>query len=127
MFLGYQGDLLAFVANTREELENLPMVELTKIDFTTEPVEMVENTYYIGEEAIKTAKQTVVRNYKNNLLKTEVDPVVTNPLRWTDMSEEEQEIYKNYRIYLRDYTDTEGWENQNPMTLEEWKAAESSK
>lgn len=31
MFLGYQGDLVVFTAETREELENIPCVRFTKI------------------------------------------------------------------------------------------------
>ena len=34
MFIGYQNDKIAFVADTREELENLPCVILDKIEET---------------------------------------------------------------------------------------------
>lgn len=122
MFLGYQGDVLVCIAETRDELENCFDIEFTRIDFTTNSVEKVNDVYYIGEEAIKEAKQKAVREYRNSLLRAEVDPVVSNPFRWAEMSEEMHEIYKNYRIYLCDYTNAEGWENQNPMTLDEWKA-----
>ena len=62
-----------------------------------------------------------VRFIRNEYLRTFVDPVVSNPLRWQEMTEEEQNIYVNYRHYLLDYTETENWWLQNPMTLDEWK------
>ena len=34
MFLGYQNDKIAFVADTREELENMPCVTLDRIEET---------------------------------------------------------------------------------------------
>lgn len=34
MFLGYQNDKIAFIADTKEELENLPCVTLDKIEET---------------------------------------------------------------------------------------------
>jgi hypothetical protein len=34
MFIGYQNDKIAFMANTREELENLPCVTLDRIEET---------------------------------------------------------------------------------------------
>ena len=34
MFIGYQNDKIAFVADTREELENMPCVTLDKIEET---------------------------------------------------------------------------------------------
>jgi hypothetical protein len=37
------------------------------------------------------------------------------------ITEEERQQYKEYRKYLRDYTETEGWYESNPLTFEEWK------
>ena len=34
MFLGYQNDKISFIANTREELENIPCVSLDRIEET---------------------------------------------------------------------------------------------
>lgn len=56
MFLGMQNDLIAMVAETREELENMPCVEFTDIVETNEPVEMVNCTYYVGINAIQNAQ-----------------------------------------------------------------------
>lgn len=125
MFIGYQGELKAFVGETREELENLPMVELTEIrevDFA----EMYNGVIYDDEDELIEAKKTYVRGIRNRYLVEYVDGAVSNPLRWADMSEELKEMYTNYRIYLLDYTETENWWEQNPMTLDEWKDSEES-
>jgi hypothetical protein len=42
------------------------------------------------------------RNYK---LQNEVDPIVSNPLRWADLSPEQQQAYSNYRRALLDITE----------------------
>jgi hypothetical protein len=34
MFIGYQNDKIAFIAKTREELENMPCVTLDRIEKT---------------------------------------------------------------------------------------------
>lgn len=47
----------------------------------------------------------VVRTVRNNKLQTEVDPVVSNPLRWNDMTEQQQNDWKNYRLALLAITD----------------------
>lgn len=36
------------------------------------------------------------------------------------ITEELREQYKNYRVYLRDYTKENNWFEQNPLMLEEW-------
>ena len=124
MFLGMQNDLIALVAETREELENAPCMEFTEIIETQEPVEMVGGTYYMGEEAIISAKQEQVRHVRNTYLEIYVDPVVSNPLRWADLTPEEQQQYADYRRYLLDYTTTDNWWEQNPLTFDEWKQGE---
>ena len=56
MFLGKQNDLIAVIAETREELENMPCMEFTEIIETDEPVEMVNCKYYVGDTDIQNAK-----------------------------------------------------------------------
>lgn len=53
MFIGYQNDKIVFVAETREELENLPCVTLDKIDET-------DKTYFLhnGEYVCKKLEPT---------------------------------------------------------------------
>lgn len=48
MFLGYQNDKIAFVAETKEELENLPCVTLDKIE-ETDKTYFLHNGSYVCE------------------------------------------------------------------------------
>lgn len=66
------------------------------------------------------SEQNRVRSIRNSYLEQFVDPVVSNALRWADMSEEEKQIYIDYRRYLLDFTEQENWWESNPLTLEEW-------
>ena len=50
-----------------------------------------------------------VRGQRNWLLQSEVDPVVTNPLRWADLTTEEQNAWAAYRTALLDITDQAGF------------------
>jgi hypothetical protein len=66
---------------------------------------------YVEPTAEELAIQADVeaRQYRRSLLETAVDPLVTNPLRWADMSVEEQERIKIYRQALLDITDQVGY------------------
>lgn len=50
-----------------------------------------------------------VRYERDSLLAREVDKVVTNPLRWADLSAEKQAEWIQYRRDLLDITDQEGF------------------
>lgn len=50
-----------------------------------------------GEEAMER-----LRKYRDSLLTNNVDPIVTNPLRWNDLTEEKQQEWKDYRQALLD-------------------------
>lgn len=125
MFIGYQNDLKAFVAETREELENLQFVELTNIE-EVPFAEMYNGVIYDNQEELTTAKQDFVRSIRNQYLVDYVDGAVSNPLRWADMSQELKDMYTNYRLYLLNYTKEENWWKSLPLTLEEWKDGERS-
>jgi hypothetical protein len=47
-----------------------------------------------------------VRSKRDRLLAEEVDSVVTNPLRWADLTAEQQTAWTNYRRALLDITTT---------------------
>lgn len=130
MFVAYQrqkdeqgNDFMhaAFLNENEENLRNMPFVvidEIKEVEFAV----MYNGKIYEDESEYNNARKESVRQLRNSLLTEEVDPVVTNPLRWSDMSEEDQNMYKNYRKYLLDYTEQENWWEQNPKTLEEWRA-----
>ena len=62
-----------------------------------------------------------VRDVRNRYLEKFVDPVVSNPLRWADMDEDDQQLYVKYRLYLLSYTDKENWWKKNPLSMPEWE------
>jgi hypothetical protein len=48
--------------------------------------------------------KNLVRDARNEKLKTEIDPVVSNFLRWNSLSAEKQKEYEDYRQHLLDIT-----------------------
>ena len=56
-------------------------------------------------------KSTDVRLLRNELLVTDVDPIVTNPLRWADLSAEKQQEWTDYRTALLNVPQQAGFPN----------------
>ena len=52
---------------------------------------------------------TQVRAERNSKLVEEVDPIVTNPLRWADLTAAKQAEWTQYRTDLLDITDQAGF------------------
>lgn len=50
-----------------------------------------------------------VRHIRNSKLTREVDPIVTNPLRWAELTAEKQTEWTQYRRDLLDITEQEGF------------------
>lgn len=50
-----------------------------------------------------------VRGQRDYLLSEEVDPIVSNPLRWADMTTAEQNAWSQYRTDLLNITDQAGF------------------
>ena len=61
-------------------------------------------------------KQSQVRAVRNRYLEQTDKYMITD----YPISDEERELYKQYRVYLRDYTLTDNWWKVNPLTFEEW-------
>jgi hypothetical protein len=55
------------------------------------------------------AAAAYVRMERDNILSTVVDPIVSNPLRWADMTSEKQAEWASYRTALLDITDQDGF------------------
>lgn len=119
MYLGYQKDKIVFVAETKEELENLPCVNLDKIE-EVEFAEMFNGKIYISKAELTQAKGDEVRLIRNDYLEKYIDVVVSNPLRFGDMTDEEKQRYYDYRRYLLDITKNESFPDVKVMSLEEW-------
>lgn len=72
-----------------------------------------------SDEAIE-QKKVDVRAIRNGYLEKYVDPKQL-VLVWDGLEEDKRQDYADYRRYLLDYPETEGWYEQNPMTFEQWK------
>ena len=74
MFLGYQNDKIAFVAETREELENMPCVSFVKIE-ETDKTYFLHNGKYVCEVPYEQQVEEV-RQARANAYANEVDPLM---------------------------------------------------
>ena len=110
----------SFIAETQEELENMPCVKLDRIE-EVPFAELYDGVIYTDEDSLIKAKQSYVRKIRNKYLVDYVDGAVSNPLRWADMDQELKDMYTNYRRYLLDYTETEDWWEDLPMDLDTWR------
>lgn len=71
----------------------------------------------IPPEPTEDEKKEIVRAVRNSYLQgTDYTQLEDAPF-----TEEEKAEYREYRQYLRDYTDTENWWESNPKTFNEWK------
>lgn len=126
MFLGYQinqngEEFIASARENREDLENNIFMKFTKIEEVKDDVELVSGKYYIGKEQIKEAQSEAMRKIRDSYLVQYVDSVVSNPLRWADMSAEEQQDYKDYRQYLLNVPQSENFPGFEILTFDLWK------
>lgn len=77
-----------------------------------------EYVLVIDDKAIEKKKDDV-RAVRNSYLEQYVDPKQLF-LVWESLSQDDKQMYIDYRKYLLDYTKEENWWEQNPMTIEEW-------
>ena len=68
-----------------------------------------------SDEAIEQRKEQV-RAVRNQYLEQTDKYMITD----YPITDEERELYKQYRTYLRDYTLPENWWESNPLKFEEW-------
>ena len=88
MFLGYQKDKIAFIAETREELENMPCVTLDKIE-ETDKTYFLHNGEYVSEIPYDQQVEEV-RAIREQLYTTQVDPITAQIQRLRDEEETEE-------------------------------------
>ncbi len=72
----------------------------------------------VSDEAIEQHKEQI-RQVRNQYLEQTDKYMITD----YPITDDERELYKQYRTYLRDYTLSESWWEHSPMTFEEWKQA----
>jgi hypothetical protein len=63
------------------------------------------------QEELDTATAKAVRAERDYRLASEVDPIVSNPLRWADLTAEKQAEWAAYRRALLDVTAQSGFPN----------------
>lgn len=90
MFLGYQNDKIAFIANTREELENLPCVTLDRIEETDKEYVLYKGEY-VSEISLEQLKEDV-RQVREQLYKEKVDPITAHINRLKDEEQTDEVI-----------------------------------
>ena len=61
------------------------------------------------QEEIDAAAASDARTQRDTLLATQVDPVVSNPLRWADLAADQQAAWATYRRALLDITAQSGF------------------
>lgn len=79
MFIGYQNDKIAFVAETKEELENMPCVTLDKIEETNKEY-FLHNGAYVCEVPFDQQVEEM-RQARANAYASEVDPLMSEYTR----------------------------------------------
>lgn len=70
------------------------------------------------QEELDTAQSTRVRRERDNKLRYEVDPIISNPLRWAELTEEKKQEIANYRLALLAIPDQQGfpWNVEWPVS-----------
>lgn len=75
----------------------------------------------VSDEAIEQRKEQV-RSVRNQYLE-QTDKFLIADYPITD---EERELYKQYRTYLRTYPECSDWYKANPKTYDEWKSLQTT-
>lgn len=96
------------------------------IGMTEQEVEQAWNgAWYLqgyAPEKPQEEKEKEVRGVRNQYLVDFVDPFQL-VIRWGILTEQEQSYLIEYRQYLLDYTNNDGWWEQNPDDYETWLLA----
>ena len=78
-------------------------------------LELIGSNYavYVAptQEELDESLSLSLRYERNEILSQEVDPIVTNPLRWADLTEDKQAEWTQYRTDLLNLTDQAGFPN----------------
>ena len=67
-------------------------------------------------------KETEVRAVRNQYLEQTDKYMITD----YPITDDERELYKQYRAYLRDYTLTEDWFEHEPMSFADWSTSQTT-
>ncbi len=88
-------------SDTDATIDNSAIMSLIGANFTA---------YVAPTQAEMDAEEAAsVRAERDSLLSTVVDPLVSNPLRWADLTSDQQAAWTSYRTDLLDITDQSGF------------------
>lgn len=78
----------------------------------TELLALIGSDYVAFSQSDEDARQADFSRYqRNQRLESEVDPIVTNPLRWADLTTEKQNEWTQYRTDLLNVPQQAGFPN----------------
>lgn len=106
------------------ETGEFPCLVYDSVEEDTEH-QLSDYIHYDGEFVLTSSAEAIeqkkanIRAIRNQYLEQYVDPKQL-VLVWNSLTENEQKEYTDYRQYLLDYPETEGWYEHSPMTFEEW-------
>ncbi len=88
-------------SDTDTTIDNAEVMALIGTDFTS----------YVAptQEELDADMAELVRFERDNILVMYVDPLVTNPLRWNDLTSEERDLWTAFRIDLLNVPEQEGF------------------
>lgn len=75
----------------------------------------------VSDEAIEQRKKEVRAVRNQYLEQTDKYMIADYPI-----TDEERELYRQYRTYLRTYPECRDWYKANPKTFEEWKSLQTT-
>ncbi len=80
------------------------------ISIKPSPFHTLVGTEWVLDEALKNSTEEYkVRRERSRILTEVVDPLVTNPMRWGELTTSKQAEWTRYRKYLLDITDQSGF------------------
>ena len=122
--------LLAKISN--EETKQVDVADLRQKDhfekigfFEMEVEQAYDGSWYIKgyapEKPIE-QREAEVRSVRNQYLEQTDKYMITD----YPISDEERELYRQYRTYLRTYPECRDWYKANPKTFDEWKSLQTT-
>lgn len=94
-----------------EDTGGVPMINIGNVCRPMTEEEIAEQAELDAEFfAERDAKKLIItRNLRDKKLSYEVDPVITNPIRWAELTSEKQEEWKAYRLALLSVPQQDGF------------------
>lgn len=85
------------------------LVDGVLYDLDADEIAEVQSLKKNADQRVYDDLSMYVRYRRDEKLTTEVDPIVSNPLRWADMTTEQQNAWSQYRTDLLNITDQAGF------------------